>query len=372
MRPATFVTSDSLLARLCTRWSGLTHIAVDTEFERSTTFFTRPALLQVADGADHYLIDPLEITDFGPFLALLGSIRPTKVIHACSEDLQVFERLGTVVPAGIFDTQVAAAFLGHGYATAYRSLVMEVMGVGIPKQETRSDWLRRPLSPAQSEYAMLDVAHLLPIHAMQVRALAARDRGTWVEEECARLIEQGKYNADPGNAYKRLGQAWQLERRNLAVLRAVCAWREHEARTRDVPRSRVVTNEALFSISRHAPCDVDALRALEALKNREHQRSAATIVRIVNRVMSLGDEHLPEALPRPSDLDRYRERLRALKCAVKHKADALGIAPELLARGRALEALVRHALIEHRKGLPPYFSGWRQNVIGAELLAMLH
>ena len=365
------VQTNTDLARLCDHLEGCHRLAVDTEFERSRTFYVRPALLQLGDGDHNYLVDPLKIDHWKPLLDLLETPRIPKILHSASEDLEVIDRLGGNPPAPLFDTQIAASLLGLGYSISYRALVQALCDVDLPKSETRSNWLRRPLSPAQLEYARLDVAFLPSIYDQLQTGLEGQGRAHWMLEECTRLVSRHHQNQKAENAYLRFERSSKLSRREIGVLRALAAWREHEARDRDRPRGFVLRDETLMAIARRPPQTPSELLALVDQDTKINERDASVVIRIVDSVMGLDIAQLPSPFPASGDLRGHGGTIKALKGLVQNTAKELDIAPEILAHRRALEDLAREVLVRGRAELTAFFRGWRADVIGERLLERL-
>jgi len=363
-----FIDGATALERLCRRLRAAPAVAIDTEFERSRTFYTRPALVTLADQSGQYLIDPLAGFELAPLLELLGDERVPKVLHSATEDLEVFEQLGGALAGPLFDLQMAAAFAGYGPSVGYRRLVEALFGVDLPKTETRSNWLRRPLSEAQVRYAALDVAYLLPAHGRLEGELAGKPHRQWLEEDCARLLERHRAEPDHAEAYRRIAGAWRLDRRGLAVLRALAAWREQEARRRDRPRMHIARDELLLELARQRPRSPETSRAL---LGRALARDAETLLRLIDRVASLPDDALPAPLAAPADLRPYQAELKDLQGIVERRAWELELPPPLLATRRTLEALLRRVRIAGTAELPGALRGWREEAIGKPLLACL-
>ncbi|HCN44580.1 MAG TPA: ribonuclease D, partial [Pseudomonas sp.] len=240
-----WITDDSALVEHCRQWRQLPFVAVDTEFMRVDTFYPKAGLIQVGDGQRAFLIDPLLINDWQPLAGLLEDQAVTKVLHACSEDLEVLARLTDSLPAPLFDTQLAAGYLNLGFSMGYSRLVQEVLGIELPKGETRSDWLQRPLSETQVSYAAEDAVHLAELYE-RLRPQLSDDKNAWVLEDGAELVLQLRREIDPYELYRDAKLAWKLSRAQLAVLRELCAWRELEARERDVPRNRILREHAMW------------------------------------------------------------------------------------------------------------------------------
>ncbi len=362
-----YVDSDAQLRACCARWQDLPALALDTEFIRTDTFYPIGALIQVSDGSDCYLIDPLTITDFSPFVALLEAPAITKVLHSCSEDLEVFERLFGVLPRPVFDTQVAAALAGHGFSLSYQALTELMLAIHVPKGETRSNWLQRPLSAAQIHYAALDVAYLPVIYQQLRAALDAQGRLSWLEEEGDQLLANYRENSRADQYYRRIKAAWRLSGEQLERLRRLATWREQTARERDRPRGRILKDKSCLEIARSCLRHSRELAAIEEVGPKTVRQYGDRILALLNEPVS--DSELPEPLPGPLP-GRVRELEKALKARVGERAEQLQVARELLARNRDYEALIRSGLEQGEYRLPASLSGWRKAVIGDELLAL--
>ncbi|GMG87284.1 ribonuclease D [Biformimicrobium ophioploci] len=358
-----WVDSGEELARLCESWSSQAAIAVDTEFMRSRTFFPIPALVQVSDGRHCYLIDNLAIEDLSPLKALLTNPEVIKIFHACSEDLETFVCLLGSCPTPIVDTQIMAAMCGHGSSLGYANLVKATLNIELPKSETRSDWLQRPLSDAQKKYAALDVAYLPVIYGLLKARLRELEREDWLAQDCTALVAAFDHEEPPQNYYVKVKGAWQLSREQLSVLREICAWREIEARKRDLPRNRLVRENVCLDIARKLPQSRGALAAL-GVEGRSLRIDGETILDLVEK--GRNSESLPPLLSKP--LNRYQgETLKLLREEVRRIAEALDMPPELLIRKKELEELV----LSRKQVLDGRLRGWRGHVLGEELLEIL-
>ncbi len=272
------VQSEAALAECCERCRHAGAIAVDTEFERTSTFFPILGLIQLCDGETVWLVDPLTIRDFSSLRNLLTDPDVVKVFHSCSEDMDVLRHHLNLVPAPVFDTQVAAAFLGYGYSRGYSALVEKVLDVALEKHETRSDWLQRPLSKSQLVYAAEDVHFLIQVYHRLVGELEATGREDWMAEEMAQLQAVAENPEPLENYYLRVKGAWRLPSLDLARLRAMTLWREREARQRDMPRNRVVPDKALLEMLRTGPRNVKGLFGIDGLRPGMVKRYGETLV----------------------------------------------------------------------------------------------
>lgn len=362
-----WIDQNDQLAELCATWRKQAAIAVDTEFMRSDTFYPIAGLLQIGDGKGCYLIDPLAIKDLAPLRELMLDAAVTKVLHSCSEDLEVFQRWLGVVPAPLFDTQIAAAFAGLGFGLGYANLVKSLLTIEIPKDETRSDWLQRPLSIAQLKYAALDVAHMLIVYGKLLQLLKASERLEWVKSDCADLVANARKLEDYSDAYQKVGFAWKLRPQELAILKALCIWREHEARARDLPRNRLIKEPSLWEISRKKIQDVAQLSKVTDIPSRTLKNDAETILQIVHDALALDESHWPARLEPPL-AQSEGPLMKALKNYVRDYAGQVQLPPEVLIRKKDYEHLVRSGMNGGQYQLPARLLGWRYALIGEGLL----
>ena len=240
-----WIDSDAELARAVASWSPV--IALDTEFIRTNTFYPIPGLYQVASGADVFLLDPLTIENWEPFKRYLVDVDTRIIMHACLEDLELIYAHLQVVPSNVFDTQLANAYVSEDYSLSYARLVERCLGVLLDKQQTRSDWLQRPLSDDQLRYAVDDVVHLAAVGEMLEQQLRDLQRWDWFQED---MQQRSAYEEPrPQVYYRQVKRAWQLNANQLQVLQRLCEWRETVARRLDIPRNRVVWDEHLFAFA---------------------------------------------------------------------------------------------------------------------------
>ena len=367
--PTVRLASAAALAAAARRWLAAPAVALDTEFVRERTFFPRLGLIQVADGEAAYLLDPFEVRDLAPLGEVCRAAGTLKVVHSASEDVEVFYRALGVVPAPLFDTQVAAGLAGIGTSVSYQRLVSALLAIELPKGETRTDWLARPLSAAQLTYAAEDVACLLPLYRRLRRELEALGRLDWALEDSAGLLDTSRLEVDPELAYRRLRGAGRLDRRRLGVLRALAAWRECEARRRDLPRGFVLRDEALLELAMRRPATAEELRGVPGIEPQQAAREGAVWLQRIRAAMELDEAALPPEPWRPPGAAAVRELEHRLRAVVRERAAALALPPELLAPRRAIDAMLRSALTDPEPRLPRDLEGWRREVVGEALLA---
>lgn len=323
------------------------------------------------DGDAVYLIDPLALSRLDPFFEVLRERRVLKILHASSEDLEVFYHLGRTLPRPLFDTQIAAPFAGYGYAPGYQRLVSRMLSVKLTKAETRSNWLQRPLTPSQVIYAAQDVIYLLLLYQMLQQRLAENGREHWVNQEAEKMLDPRRFHSNGHSIYRRIPQAWQLDLRSLEVLRRLCVWREEQARTRDLPRRFIMQDAVLLEIARKRPTTSLALKSIQDVSARAVARLGDTLIRLIQGALGVSEDELPVPLPDPSAARAHVVLMSKLKSIVSKKAADLDIPPQVLAHSRLIELLVRRAKTEGIDELPREFQGWRKDVVGDALLATL-
>ena len=355
-----WIDSSETLKELCDRLRAQGAVALDTEFMRSRTFYPLPALVQLGDGKRCYLIDNLAIEDLSPLRALLLDTSVVKIMHSCSEDLETLDRLLGAVPEPIFDTQIAAAITGMGAGLGYAATVSQLLQIDLPKSETRSDWLQRPLSESQKNYAALDVAWLPLVYALLLKKLREQDRLTWLQEDCRAIVEAANTPEAPELYYRKVKGAWRLRPNQLAVLQDLCAWREREARARNMPRNHLLKENVCMSLAQAMPKYLATL-SQPGLEGKTLRKYGDTLLEIIARASERED--LPQRLPQPLNREQG-EVLKLLRQKVNALAEAAGLPPEILVRKKELEQLVQAEQPE----LEGRLTGWRRAIVGEPLV----
>ncbi|MEM9257318.1 MAG: ribonuclease D [Pseudomonadota bacterium] len=356
------VESDTEAASLMARCQAAQAVMLDTEFMRRNTFYPQVGLLQLccpAEPETAWLVDPLLITDLEPLKQLLADSTVVKVLHSASEDLEVFDRWLSVLPQPLFDTQRAASLLGLGFGLGYRTLVQEVCGVDLPKGETRSNWLQRPLSNSQCEYAAQDVTWLLSIWRDLDKRARAEQRNQWILSDGDDALAAVGSNSQ--QTHTRIKSAWKLNRRQLAALQAVCQWREETARTRDKPRSWIIDDKTCLLLAQLGPVSMQALSANVQLPAPVQRRYGKTLLALLEGVAARSPETLPPSMPVPLDAAQ-RRRLGDLKKRGETLSEKLGVAPQSLLSGADYELLLRETLGQPIREPRPW-QGWRSEVV---------
>lgn len=362
--PPLHVTDNQQLAELAAQFCERPLLALDTEFQRETTFYPIAGLIQLGDAQQQYLIDPLTIDEWSPLRAVFAQSKP-HVLHACSEDLEVFARLIGALPAMLFDTQVGAALAGFGFSLSYQALVKECLGIEVGKEQTRSDWLRRPLSDEQCHYAALDVAYLPEVFACIAERLDKTNRMAWWESEGRTTLAASRDAVALEHYYLKVSGGWRLSGIQVLVLQQLCLWREHEARARNVPRGRILKDAQCLEIARMLPRTAAELAGTPELHPQQVRIDGPKILDIIAAARQASPADYPLAPPAPLRRE-LGDRLKQLRQLVEERAQELNIAPEILARKRDCETLLRSGT------LPDALLGWRREIIGEPLLALLH
>ena len=351
------IESDQALAQLISSARGCDAVMIDTEFMRRNTFFPQVALAQLCfsgGGAEGtaWLLDPLQIDDPGPLVALFQDEAVVKVLHSASEDLEVFQHWLGSLPQPLFDTQKAAAMVGLDFGLGYRAMVLELCGEDLPKGETRSDWLQRPLTESQCHYAAQDVIYLLQAYSIISQRCREQGKYDWVLEDGAEAATT-LASAAP-DYFRRIKNAWKLKPRQLAVLMAVCDWREKTARRADKPRSWIIDDKACLQIAQLMPSSRSELQAGVELPPAVLRRRGDILVQLVDDMQHIPANELPAALPPPLDA-RQRDQLKGLRKRAADIAGELGVAPQTLVASKDYETLLRNGGQE-----PAIWRGWRK------------
>jgi ribonuclease D len=362
-----FITTTEALAALCARLEGEEFITVDTEFMREKTYYPELCLVQLAGTHDVAVVDAQGPgIDLAPLGALLARPEIVKVFHACRQDVEIFLLLFGAVPANLFDTQVAAMVAGFGDQVGYDSLVQALTGGHIDKSHRFSDWSARPLTKAQVEYAAADVTYLRTVYEKLSARLTVEGRGAWVAQEMAVLAEAGTYRVDPAKAWERL-KLRTNNRRQIALVQAIAAWREREAQRINIPRGRLLKDEQIPEIAGLAPDTAEALtRARGVSSGFATGKSGVSLLAAIAEAKALGDADLPK-VERPRDVPRASPALVALlKVLLNAASEQNNVAPRLVASGEEIEAL---ALDENAPN--PILEGWRREMFGEDALRLI-
>ena len=362
------ITTTEALAAFCARLAKHDYVTVDTEFLRETTYWPELCLIQMAGPEDEGIVDPLaKGIDLKPFFELMADTSVIKVFHAARQDIEIVVKLGDLVPHPLFDTQVAAMVCGFGESISYDQLVSRITGAHIDKSSRFTDWSRRPLTDKQLDYALADVTHLRDVYLELVDRLNAEGRSLWVADEMAVLESRSTYEINPEDAWKRLKMRVKKPV-ELCVLQHVAAWREREAKSRNVPRGRVIKDDAIYEIAQQQPKDSEALSRLRTIpRGWERSQQGATLVEIVNEALETPKEDMPR-LPRqkqtPEGAQASIELLRGLLKLTEEKEN---VAAKIIATSDDLEAIA----VEGDNADVAALQGWRRELFGDRALKLI-
>jgi ribonuclease D len=361
------ITTTADLAAFCDRLSTQPFVAVDTEFMRETTYWPKLCLIQAeAPDGTGACIDPLaEGLDLAPFLAVLANPNIMKVFHAARQDLEIFVNLG-VMPAPLFDSQIAAMAAGFGEQVAYDALVRQMLKVDLDKSSRFTDWARRPLSENQLTYALADVTYLAKLYPLLSERLESQGRLQWVSGEMAALGDPANYDVEPENAWKRL-----KPRRNttkyLAVFKAVAAWRERTAQTRDQPRGRILKDEGIEEIATQLPTDAEGLNRLRSVpKGFSGSRFGPELIEAIKAALVDPEAYAPVLdKPKASATPANGSVVELLKVLLKARSEDAGVASKLIATVSDLEKIA-----QDDEAATPALQGWRREAFGEDALRL--
>jgi ribonuclease D len=360
------ITTSEDLAALCARLSAHPHVMVDTEFLRETTFWPKLCVVQLASDEEAAAVDTLATgLDLAPFIALMRNPAVIKVFHAARQDVEIIWKMCGDTPKPLFDTQVAAMVCGFGDQVSYEQLAASLAGAKIDKSSRFTDWSRRPLSEAQIEYALADVTHLRVVYSKLAARLEKTGRADWLQEEIAFLTAAETYEQKPENAWLRL-KARARKPRDLAILIELAAWREVEAQSKDVPRSRVLKDDTLIDVALSAPTSVEALGRLRTIpQGYERSRTGTDLIACVERGMARDPAGLP-----PLGRDRgpsggAQATIQLLKVLLQAISEKHQVAAKMVATMDELEDIAADDEAD-----VPALKGWRRKLFGETALEL--
>ncbi len=340
-------------------------VFIDTEFVSESRYYPELGTVQLGSFTDAAILDPLAVDDLSPLGELLVDPNVTKVFHAAVQDLYIFYRLFQQPVTPLFDTQVVAALLGGDEQISFGNLVERITGTRLEKAHGFTDWLRRPLSPGQIDYALDDVRLLAPVYAAQMHDLETRGRTEWAREEMARMEAPTLYApVDPQQQYLRLRGVDRVRGAALAALRELAAWREETARSSNMPVGRVVRDEVIIELARRPRQAVRELFEIRGLQAQQVERFGAGMLEAANRGKLNPPPHMQRHAALPSSLE---PTVDFLVLCLRSLADELSVAPGLVATRSDLAALVMNG----EKAEIPLTRGWRLDALGSPLLATL-
>jgi ribonuclease D len=363
----TVITDTAALGRFCAAQRGANFIAVDTEFMRERTYWPILCLVQVAGPSEAVAIDTLAPgIDLTPLLAMMADEGILKVFHAARQDVEIFFNLSGVVPTPLFDTQIAAMVCGFGDAASYETLVGKLAQAALDKSSRFTDWSQRPLTERQIRYALADVIHLRTVYEALQQRLASNGRADWFAEEMAGLADPAIYRSDPSEAWRRFRLRGRADPRFFGVLREVAAWRETAARQRNLPRGRIIKDEAVLEIAAHAPKTIEALARSRSLAKGVAEGKLGNEILAAVRHGLAGAKALESPIPsRPDTPPGLGPLIELLRVLLKQACEEHQVAQKLVATAEDLEAIAA----DDRASVPA-LSGWRYEIFGKDALAL--
>ncbi|MEE9160563.1 MAG: ribonuclease D [Gammaproteobacteria bacterium] len=355
------IENEENLGKFCEQLKGSPWLAVDTEFERTQTYFPELCLLQVANADIAAIIDPIAIADLDPFFEVLYDKSITKVFHSGHQDLEIFFNLKDSVPTPIFDTQIAAPLLGYAEQIGYAKLVHQLSGVELGKAFTRSDWKQRPLKQGQLEYAINDVTYLGAAYVQFVEKLEKLNRLAWLEKDFSEMTNPDRYQPDPEHIWKKIREAKKLKGKKLAVLQKLAAWREITARKKNRPRNWLMRDDAIVDMAQLLPEDLNALKKIKGLQDRFVKNHGVELLEIIQSAMELTPEPIANIRQSVKLTGQQEAMVDALSVIVRLQAQIHEMNPTALASKKELQAFVQNqdeSILQ---------SGWRKPLIGDAL-----
>jgi ribonuclease D len=370
-----FITTNQALTDFCQQASQAEAIAVDTEFVRTRTLYPQLGLIQIYDGKQLVLVDPLVIDDFSSLTELLTNPNVVKVLHSCSEDLETFWHAFKIMPSPIFDSQFAASITGMGPALGYAKLVEIMLEVTVDKGESRTDWLARPLRIEQCDYAAKDVLYLFQLYPELKARVEEQKKLPWVYAEIANLSAKKRTPIPLDSVYLTIKNNWKLSSKALLVLKKLAAWRTSTARQRDMALNFVVREENLVSIAMLQPSSKNELRSIQGVNPHEVRIHGDALLSIVADCQSVSEEAYPPKVKRLNDVEEYKNTAASVKKICLNIAEIHDIPPELVGSKKQINQLLKWCWFTQDEtrdmGLQPdLLSNWRRAFFVEELMTI--
>ena len=365
------VESQADLIELCEQLSHSAVIAVDTEFVRTRTLFPKLGLLQVGNAEITACIDPISVDDLTPFWQLLTNENILKILHACSEDLEVFSTSGNIVIKNMIDTQVMMAFLGHGISLGYAAMVKHFTGVELDKTESRTDWTKRPLTDMQIEYAAADVYHLYRLFPKLLAEIEQQGYWVAVQEESQNLINKKAAGVQPELLYQDVKLVWKLAPSALNRLKHLAIWRYEQAVKRDLPISFVAKDPTLYALALHDPKSVSAMLSLEGCDMQDVRYKGKAMLAVLKNAKAISADDYPQKIQRLDTAAGYKQIFKRLKNFLSEQAEVHHVPMAVLASKKQMNQLLKWQfnLNDYRQtnDRVDLLSGWRNRLIGESL-----
>ena len=368
-----FITSNQALAEFCQQASQAEAIAVDTEFVRTRTLYPQLGLIQIYDGKQLVLVDPLSIDDFSSLTELLTNPNVVKVLHACSEDLETFWHAFKVMPTPIFDSQFAASIVGMGPALGYAKLVEIMLDVTVDKGESRTDWLARPLRVEQCDYAAKDVLYLFELYPELNARVEEQNKLPWVYAEIAHLTAKKQTPIPLDSVYLTIKNNWKLSSKSVLILKKLASWRTSTARQRDMSLNFVVREENLVAIATLQPSSKNELRSIQGMNPHEVRIHGDALLAIVADCQKVSEEAYPPKVKRLNDIEGYKNTAASVKKLCLSIAEKHEIPAELVGSKKQINQLLKWCWLDRDETrdmglMPDLLSNWRRAFFVEELV----
>lgn len=374
------IEDEASLQDLCQQYSQAEVLAIDTEFVRTRTLYPKLGLLQIFDGEQLALIDPIAIDDLSPFWQLLTNEKIVKVLHACSEDLEVFLTSANCKPVNLIDSQIMMSFLGHGLSMGYAAMVAHYTGIELDKSESRTDWTKRPLTQKQLDYASADVDYLFKIYPKLVSEVEAVGRLDFAKQETQLLIERKFTPIDEDNLYRQMKLACRLNSKQLNTLQHLTRWRFQQAKKRDLPIGFVAKDHTLMAIAQHNPQNMEVMNKLQGVELLDIRHKGKAMLSIVKQASQTNECDYPEKITRLDEYPGYKQIFKSVKVFIIAIGEKNSLAIENLASKKQInQFLTWHFNINDVRALNSsieaslpnvdILTGWRNELFGRTLQA---
>lgn len=368
-----YIDDDQSLVMLCQQLSTVDVLAIDTEFVRTRTLFPKLGLLQVCDGQTVALIDPVTIDDLSPFWQLLTDASIKKVIHACSEDLEVFLTQAQCRPVNLIDSQVMMSFLGHGLSLGYAAMVKHYLSIELDKSDSRTDWTKRPLTDSQLAYAGADVEYLYQLFPKLDKELASTPWYQAAVEETALMIEKKFTPVNESQLYRQVKMSWRLNAKQLNNLKYLAQWRYQQAQKRDLPIGFVAKDHTLIGVAQFSPKSVGAMSSIEGVDLLDIRHKGKAMLSVLKQAEQEDSAVYPEKIKRLDEYPGYKQTFKKIKGFIKKFAEENGQQVENLASKKQINQFLSwHYKLNDQQELVEKIDvlrDWRGQLFGEQLLA---
>ncbi|MCW3174060.1 ribonuclease D [Shewanella subflava] len=359
-----YISNESALALLVAQYEQAPLLVLDTEFVRTRTYYAKLGLIQAYDGKTLALIDPVAIKDLSSFWALLTNQKIIKLLHSCSEDLEVFAHYGECQPTPLFDSQIAASLAGMGHGLGYAKLVEQCLSIELDKGESRTDWMKRPLTEAQLQYAANDVSYLYQLYPQILQKLTEQNRLDWLYEEGERITDGRLTGADPAEAYLKVKNAFQLTRSQLASLKVMAAWRLEKAVARNLALGFVIKDHALIALAKKAPKTLAELNQMNDLTEQEKRFHGKDLL----KVMATADfDNPPEEVDVIALKSGYKSAFKTIKTRLTDISEDKIVPLEFIGSKRLIHQFLLWLFNDKQGERPLVLQGWRGELVGSTL-----